>query len=74
MTPTKPKPPAQQTQARANAKRTGGRPRLGTFRLECMLPAAALAELVRREEQSGVYRTRVAARLLCRALNLPNEE
>ena len=30
-----------------------------------MLPQACLDELMRREQQSGVYRTRVAAAILC---------
>jgi hypothetical protein len=41
-----------------------GRPRLGSWRLETVLPAAALEELKRREAQSGVYRTRICARIL----------
>jgi hypothetical protein len=45
-----------------------GRPKLGVCRLETMLPAAALNELIRREEQTGIYRTRVAAAILCREL------
>lgn len=45
--------------------RVVGRPRLGDFRLETMLPLAVLDELVRVENESGVYRTRVAANILC---------
>jgi len=45
-----------------------GRPRCGVYRLETMLPKAALDELKRREEKTGVYRTRIAANLLCREL------
>jgi hypothetical protein len=33
-----------------------------------MLPQAALDELKRREEQTGVYRTRLAAQILCNEL------
>jgi hypothetical protein len=42
-----------------------GRPRLGSFRLECMLPQQVLDELVRIENETGIYRTRVAANVLC---------
>jgi hypothetical protein len=47
-----------------------GRPRCAVkgYRLETMLPAAALDELKRREEQTGVYRTRICAAILCREL------
>jgi hypothetical protein len=38
-----------------------------------MLPQAALDELKRREAESGVYRTRVAAELLIKALFGNNE-
>jgi hypothetical protein len=41
-----------------------GRPRLGDYRLETMLPIQVLNELVRVETESGVYRTRVAANVL----------
>jgi hypothetical protein len=30
-----------------------------------MLPRAVLDELIRREQQTGVYRTRIAAEILC---------
>ena len=57
------------TQAKPKAKpappqKGPGRPRLGTFRLECMLPAKVLAELMRQEAETGLYRTRVAANVL----------
>ena len=42
-----------------------GRPRLGSFRLETMLPRAVLLELERVECETGVYRTRIAANVLC---------
>ena len=45
-----------------------GRPRCGNWRLECMLKQEALNELKRREEKSGVYRTRIAASILEREL------
>jgi hypothetical protein len=45
-----------------------GRPRCGDYRLETMLPKAALDELLRREAETGIYRTRVAAEILCREL------
>jgi len=45
-----------------------GRPKAGTYRLETMLPEACLAELIRREQKTGQYRTRVAADILCREL------
>jgi len=45
-----------------------GRPKLGSYRLETILPRAALDELLRREAESGQYRTRVAAEILCREL------
>jgi hypothetical protein len=39
-----------------------------SYRLETMLPAAALEELKRREQQTGVYRTRLCAQILCNEL------
>ena len=42
-----------------------GRPRVGEWRLECVLPKAALDELVKRENQSGKYRTAIAREILC---------
>ena len=42
-----------------------GRPKLGSFRLECMVPGQVLAELMRQEAETGLYRTRVAANVLC---------
>lgn len=42
-----------------------GRPRVGSYRLQCMLPAVVIEELVRIENESGDYRTRVAANVLC---------
>ena len=47
------------------ASRGRGRPRLGVYRVECTLPQAALDELLRRENESGSYRSRIAAKILC---------
>jgi hypothetical protein len=41
-----------------------GRPRLGDWRLETMLPRSVLDALVERENETGVYRTRIAANVL----------
>ena len=45
-----------------------GRPCLGSYRLETMLPQACLDELIRREESNGLYRTGVAALILIKEL------
>jgi hypothetical protein len=45
--------------------RPPGRPKCGDWRLETVLPRSVLDELVRREQQSGIYRTRIAAQILC---------
>jgi len=45
--------------------RTRGRPRLDNVRIECSVPRVVLDKLVRVEHESGIYRTRVAARVLC---------
>ena len=45
-----------------------GRPRCGSFRLEVILPEAVKVELIRRERETGIYRTRVAAAVLIEAL------
>jgi hypothetical protein len=55
--------------ASANAKsvntpRQRGRPKLGDYRLECMLPKAVWNELIRRENAGQGYRTRIAADIL----------
>jgi hypothetical protein len=46
-----------------------GRPRLAVpnVRIECSVPRAVLDELVRREAATGgkLYRTRIAAKILC---------
>jgi hypothetical protein len=41
-----------------------GRPRLGHYRLETIVSPAVRDKLVREETASGVYRTRVAAKVL----------
>lgn len=45
-----------------------GRPSLGSFRLETVLPQAAFDELKRREAATGIYFTRVATAILCTEL------
>lgn len=42
-----------------------GRPRVGIYRLQCILPAQVLNELMTIENETDVYRTRVAAQVLC---------
>jgi hypothetical protein len=42
-----------------------GRPKLGDFRLETMLPHTVFKKLLRVENETGVYRTRIAANVLC---------
>jgi hypothetical protein len=52
--------------AKSQAPRRGrGRPSLGDYRLQAVLPQAVLDELKKREAATGVYHTRVAARVLC---------
>jgi len=41
-----------------------GRPKVGDFRLECMVPKAVWNELLRREQAGQGYRTRIAADIL----------
>jgi hypothetical protein len=57
--------PRLQQQRQQQAQNGRGRPRLGTYRLECMLPKYVRDELMRVEIESEVYRTRVAANVLC---------
>jgi len=45
-----------------------GRPSVDSYRLETILLEACRDELIRREQASGIYRTRVAAKLLIVAL------
>jgi hypothetical protein len=42
-----------------------GRPRLDTRRVECMVPREVYEQLIREEAATNVYRTRVAAHVLC---------
>jgi hypothetical protein len=42
-----------------------GRPRLGEYRVECTVPRAVLDELLRREQATGQYRSRICADILC---------
>jgi hypothetical protein len=60
----------QNTQQVVHARR--GRPRLGDFRLECILPNSVKRRLIQEERRTHVYRTRVAANVLCEwAKSLP---
>jgi hypothetical protein len=45
--------------------RRRGRPRLGDVRIETIIPQDVYNRLVREESRSGVYRTRIAAHVLC---------
>ena len=56
------------TQPPAGGKR--GRPRLGGYRLECVITNETLTELVALEQRAGVYRTRLAAFLLAERLGV----
>jgi len=42
-----------------------GRPRLGCYNLQTILPRDVFDELMRVENETDVYRTRVAANVLC---------
>jgi hypothetical protein len=42
-----------------------GRPKVGSYRLETIVTHDVLEELMREEAASGLYRTRVAANVLC---------
>ena len=46
-----------------------GRPRVGSYRLQCILPAQVLAELMNVENNTEIYRTRIAANVLCEWAN-----
>ena len=48
-----------QSSARSNPR---GR---GSVRIECTVPRAVVQALIQREAESGIYRTRVAAHVLC---------
>jgi len=45
--------------------RRRGRPRVGDYRIECIIPKDALAVLVQHETETGIYRTRLAANAIC---------
>jgi len=45
--------------------RRRGRPRLDNVRVECSVPKQVFEKLVQVETESGQYRTRVAAGILC---------
>jgi hypothetical protein len=54
------------TQAKVIIIRRGrGRPRLNNVRIECNVPREVLDKLVEAESRTGIYRTRVAAHILC---------
>jgi hypothetical protein len=42
-----------------------GRPKLGDVRLECTVPQRVMEALIQHENETGIYRTRVAALALC---------
>jgi hypothetical protein len=46
-----------------------GRPRLNNVRIECMVPREVYDQLVKVESSTEVYRTRVAAAVLCEWAN-----
>lgn len=51
-------------QARAIPAHGRGRPKLGDWRISVNLPDAIWRELLRRETETGVYRTRICAAIL----------
>jgi hypothetical protein len=54
--------------------RNRGRPRLGDVRVEVVVPQAVFNRLLREESTTGIYRTRLAAQVLCRwaGMNAPD--
>jgi hypothetical protein len=48
----------------ANQRRRG-RPKLGDVRIEVVVPKAVMTLMLQREAQTNVYRTRIAANVLC---------
>lgn len=46
-------------------RRPVGRPRVGDCRIEFTIPRAVMQALIDREEKTKVYRTRLAANVLC---------
>ena len=55
----------QQGPAPKSSVQQFGRPRLGSYNLQTILPAFVLNELMRVENETDVYRTRIAANVLC---------
>jgi hypothetical protein len=51
--------------AQSEIKRGRGRPRVDSCRIECNVPRTVMQILIAREQQSGIYRTRLACRILC---------
>jgi hypothetical protein len=45
-----------------------GRPHRDSVRIECSIPRPVYDELTRRESSTGVYRSRIAATILCEEL------
>jgi hypothetical protein len=46
-------------------KRPVGRPRVGDVRIELVVPKAVMDLILERERVTNVYRTRIAANVLC---------
>ena len=46
-------------------QRGRGRPRVGDCRLEMIVPRAVMEVIIAREQCTNVYRTRIAANVLC---------
>jgi hypothetical protein len=42
-----------------------GRPRVGDVRIECIVPKEVMTLLIERETSTNIYRTRIAAHILC---------
>jgi hypothetical protein len=53
-------------QAQQQQQRSIGRPRVGSYHLQTILPRYVLDELMNVENETNVYRTRIAADVLCR--------
>jgi len=46
-------------------QRRRGRPQVGDYRIECIIPKDALAVLLQHETETGIYRTRLIANAIC---------
>jgi hypothetical protein len=46
-------------------RRARGRPKLGDVRFNVIVPKDAWAAILRQEKESGTYRTRIAANIIC---------